>query len=291
MKKVLLILISIFWFSNVYASESDLSFTTDHKTGVITYKFSATSCGLDKAWISFWEYQINSEDKLLTKQFGNEINVVFYEGKSSKEKHEVSINVSKDLKKDTFYIAVPYVHRNGICGDDLQGGSPATEAYIVITDKNPTDYECGKYKLTLNDYKSLQPAQYFTRQGQCLLDGCFLKKLTTRDDDYKCYGEGTPTTEPIAPSPTTCQDIFGSFYDDLQMGFKAFKIVAPLLVLIFSVSEYLKAVFSKDAEGLKDANKRLIRRGILLVVLFFLPTILNILLSLLLGTEFGTCIS
>lgn len=86
-------------------------------------------------------------------------------------------------------------------------------------------------------------------------------------------------------------DSLGSFKDDLQNIFNAFKIVAPILTLVLSSFEYLTTVMNKDIDGsMKKTNKRFVTRLILVLLLYFIPTILNLLLGIVFDGA-GTCIS
>lgn len=82
----------------------------------------------------------------------------------------------------------------------------------------------------------------------------------------------------------------GNFKGDLENIFKAFKIVAPILTLALSSFEFLSAITSKQAEGLKGATKKFTTRLVLVVVLYFLPVILNLILDLVFPGA-STCIS
>ena len=78
----------------------------------------------------------------------------------------------------------------------------------------------------------------------------------------------------------SCETILGnSFLSLIKEIENIFRIVAPLLVLGLSTFDYVSAVVSKDAEGLKKANNKIIRRLILIVILFFLPTLVDIILG------------
>lgn len=92
------------------------------------------------------------------------------------------------------------------------------------------------------------------------------------------------------PSVDKNCNALGGFKDDLQSIFNAFKIVAPILTLVLSSFEYMTSITSKDGEGLKKANKRLINRIILVAILFFLPIILNVIIDLMFPGS-GVCVS
>jgi len=85
----------------------------------------------------------------------------------------------------------------------------------------------------------------------------------------------------------TCAGVFGDFYDDLVGLLKIIRILAPLMVLLLGTYDYMTAIFSKDAELLKKSNSRLVKRLILMAILFFLPILLNLLLGI---VNASTCI-
>ncbi len=58
------------------------------------------------------------------------------------------------------------------------------------------------------------------------------------------------------------------------------KIVIPLLLIIMGSIDFAKAVISSDDKAMKDAGSTLLRRFIAAVIIFLLPTILNLLLGL-----------
>ncbi len=86
-----------------------------------------------------------------------------------------------------------------------------------------------------------------------------------------------------------CSGVIGSFSEDLRSFLKIFRIIAPIMVMGLSVYEYLIAVINKDADQLKKCNGRLIKRIILMAVLFFLPSLVDLLLKLL-GDTYGLCL-
>lgn len=77
---------------------------------------------------------------------------------------------------------------------------------------------------------------------------------------------------------------------DLENILKIMRIVAPLLVVFLTSAELISAVASKDDDALKKAMGRLTTRILLVVVLFFLPIILNLLLGFI-DNKYSTCIN
>ena len=59
-----------------------------------------------------------------------------------------------------------------------------------------------------------------------------------------------------------------------------FKIVIPLLLIIFGMIELGKAVISSEEKAISKSTSSLIRRLIAAVVIFFIPTIVGAILGL-----------
>lgn len=119
------------------------------------------------------------------------------------------------------------------------------------------------------------------------IDNCFANTFDVNLNDKKIF---LLDNELGQPSVDKNCNALGGFKDDLQSIFNAFKIVAPILTLVLSSFEYMTSITSKDGEGLKKANKRLINRIILVAILFFLPIILNVIIDLMFPGS-GVCVS
>ena len=102
-----------------------------------------------------------------------------------------------------------------------------------------------------------------------------------------------------------CESIFGNIEDDgktydpnnnglpsvayvLQKIFDFMKVLGPLLVLVLSIMDLVKAVASSDKDALNKFLKTTSKRLIYAVLLFVVPTILNLVLSWV-TTSDGTC--
>ena len=86
-----------------------------------------------------------------------------------------------------------------------------------------------------------------------------------------------------ALSEETCSGLLG------ESTMEYMKILGPILVIAYSTYDYIVALVNKDPEEYKKVNKKLITRLILVVVLFFLPIILNLLLSFI-NDSYTTCV-
>ena len=69
----------------------------------------------------------------------------------------------------------------------------------------------------------------------------------------------------------------GSFMQDL---FTLIKIATPVIIIILTTIDYVKAIASSNADDMKKTNSRTIKRLIIGLIIFFLPFILDILFNL-----------
>lgn len=76
--------------------------------------------------------------------------------------------------------------------------------------------------------------------------------------------------------------------DMLQKILNIFRILAPILALVFSAMDFLKAVAAGAKDDLKNAGTRMMKRLIIVALLFFVPTLISLLLTLI-GNSNGTC--
>lgn len=99
-----------------------------------------------------------------------------------------------------------------------------------------------------------------------------------------------PYTDPSTGKETVkgCSIFPDEITEVLNKVLNIFRFLAPILLLVFSSFDFLKATTAGDKDALKTAGIRLIKRLVICVALFFVPTLINILLELF-GNMAGTC--
>lgn len=107
---------------------------------------------------------------------------------------------------------------------------------------------------------------------------------TSTDDDNE-YHEDEETDGPDAILTTgeaTCSGILGNtkFHQYLVDILNAIRIIGVAMVIVFSTMDFTKALIAQDSEALKKASQTSFKRLMIAIVIFFVPIILNILLSL-----------
>lgn len=120
-----------------------------------------------------------------------------------------------------------------------------------------------------------------------------LKNIVLLDNDLNDNNDNSTGTDGNTNDNSVDNNdcsILGDFKGDLQSILDMIRIFAPLLAAVISVYEYLAVLFMKNADELKKANKRLIKRLFLIAALWLLPTFLNLVLDLIDSGDYSTCI-
>ena len=93
----------------------------------------------------------------------------------------------------------------------------------------------------------------------------------------------------VTNSEVNCSSL-GMLRKDLQGIFKIFKIVAPILVIVLSIYDFIKAITGKVDGEMKKVFMKLLKRLAFALILFFLPNILDFFLGLV-DSGYSTCIN
>lgn len=92
----------------------------------------------------------------------------------------------------------------------------------------------------------------------------------------------------VLEDASECQDIIDAeVWDFLQQVFNVIKYAGPILCLVLSVADFVKAAASQDKDALVKASKTTGKRVVYALILFFIPTLINFLFPLL--GWVGTC--
>ena len=127
--------------------------------------------------------------------------------------------------------------------------------------------------------------------------GYFWISTTNTSDFTHNGGTGNITHVQTIPFPdiTDCQTLLGSPNDTgspayyLVFAFKVVRYVAIILLIVLSVIEFVTATASSDQESITKATKKTIRRFVLCIVIFALPTLLNFGLNFLYDRKMEVC--
>ena len=116
-----------------------------------------------------------------------------------------------------------------------------------------------------------------------------LNQISSYEENIKSTAE--LNTDPRTNNATTnnwnkviqCEDIFtndpGSVGWMLNTIFNYIKVIGPILVVLLSSLDFIKAVLGTDEKAMKEAQSKLIIRLVAAVALFLIPTLVQLLLS------------
>ena len=75
----------------------------------------------------------------------------------------------------------------------------------------------------------------------------------------------------------------------LQFVFNIMKYASIVMLFVFTISEYVKAIVSNNQDAIKKATIKAIKILIIAVIIFFLPILIKFLLTILGAYDPGTC--
>lgn len=90
-------------------------------------------------------------------------------------------------------------------------------------------------------------------------------------------------------SESLCDGIFNhKFGQIIKEALNFLKFIVPIIIIGLTIVDFIKAVVSQDDKEVNKAGNKLIKRIIIGVVIFLVPTILELILNLA-GIPYGTC--
>ena len=111
---------------------------------------------------------------------------------------------------------------------------------------------------------------------------------TSKGCQFNTVNEGN-NGEVFEIGDTDCSGIFkGEFGAFLKQIYSLIKFIVPIIILAFALIDFLKAIAASDPAEIKKAAIKLVKRMVIGVAIFILPTLLELLLAAA-GVEFGTC--
>lgn len=86
-----------------------------------------------------------------------------------------------------------------------------------------------------------------------------------------------------------CTEVLGQSFTEVLLDiFKIIRIVTPILLLVLIAKDLLSAVGQSKEDEMKKAIGLIVKRIIAAVLIFFIPTIVTLILNLI-GWSSGTC--
>ena len=97
----------------------------------------------------------------------------------------------------------------------------------------------------------------------------------------KTTNHGKTTEQSTKPEPNNCEELLGDdvieIIDDLM---KIIRIAVPILLIVFGMTDFLRATFSNSEENIKKDRDRFIKRIIAAIIVFIVPIFVDLVLHL-----------
>ena len=203
-----------------------------------------------------------------------------------------SCNANEDIgcpvdEHETFIV----YDNNGTAAIKASSSSANKASFNLVKINNDDFYELGKFTSCAKTLNSVYNGKINNIDSYSIGEKPgFFSSVTTVVFSRTSTAPKSTTKEAVTSySQATCEGILGTFKDDLVNIFKIIKIAGPILVFVYSAWDFLSAIFMKDDAQLKKASSKLVKRLILIAVLFFLPTILNVLLGII-NASYISCV-
>lgn len=109
-------------------------------------------------------------------------------------------------------------------------------------------------------------------------------------DDKAAVGVTGNSETLVGDAITDCKSITSTaFYKQLQKFFSIIKIATPILTIVLIMKDMVSAVVAGKDDDMKKAQKHAVIRLIVGVCIFLLPTLINVIVSLVDEVSGGTC--
>ena len=152
--------------------------------------------------------------------------------------------------------------------------------------------ECPKSKTTNQDFantftgKSGEVTFYGNNKGNQKLEYKSNKVETietNRKATVKASEKFTIDMKFVKITISSCEDLFKGAEDLLDMiksVITIVKIAIPLILIVTGTMDFAQAIFSSNEDGIKKAQGKFTKRVIMAVVIFLIPSVLKVLLSI-----------
>lgn len=78
-----------------------------------------------------------------------------------------------------------------------------------------------------------------------------------------------------------CESLIGEeMISFINKGMNIIKLIVPLLLIVFGVFDFVKAIFASNDDEIKKAQKSFIKRLIIAVIIFFSPILVNFIIDM-----------
>lgn len=172
------------------------------------------------------------------------------------------------------------------CLDNIEKSLFCTANFISVSDTSEgCPSEINVYDATYKNSRGIGNNSYLYFYPSRVSDFPKSQFATSLYDDHQnewvtyilndeCTNNSVPT--PIDPCNLISEKLMGYINEAL----KYIRIFVPILLLVLVAMDFLKAAFSSTEDAMKKTQAKTIKRIVIAVIIFFVPTIVNLILNL-----------
>ena len=175
-------------------------------------------------------------------------------------------------------------------GHSNNGGGGGSTNFDGMTDEAICQY-CNGFNSDSNSNPTEEMKTKCAELGCPINQSSWQGNITYDNISYEDY-------DPDADNLTGCEKVFGAYSNGkftnqkslgyfLQTAFNIIKYIVPIILIVLTMVDFLKAVSSGDKDIVKVATNKLVKRAIIALVIFLIPSLLQLVLGLV--TSYGTC--
>ena len=272
---VFILVISFISLSNVYAEETRKVCTYNNGNYEIRCNvkeesgFGGLTCGFLNASASYVAVTYNDDGSFETTTFTN------YESFSRSMSLSRRDFLNSNDEVDCNEVSTIYVDYNTL------SATTSFEVYDISTTSDCEDYE--------NVYNS-NPNRYSVVDGT---RGCAAYRLSTSTEEETPevptgggdFSDNEENSENVLNTSTFCTGAVQGVFTTIGWIFFFAKIIIPIILIIFGSIDLGKAVVASKDDEIKKSVKTLIIRAIAGIIIFFIPTILSLIVEVIGGDD------
>ena len=142
-----------------------------------------------------------------------------------------------------------------------------------------------KYEAIKENYikKMKEATDYYSKECNVPEDVAeIITENVTQDLSEKInkLDKSVQSPEEISSETLDCDNLFADIADMLKMAYFVIELVAILIVIVFTIIDYAKVFLADNQDAMKKSNQNLMRRIIILVIIFLLPALINLTLRI-----------
>lgn len=183
----------------------------------------------------------------------------------------------KDIKNTEYKHICIYANSEGTAGVTIYFNQ---SKYTVIGLTKDTMHSCIKLSELNKINNGNCPEKIYTSYSG---DKVFLSNNngTQIHEMFLLSDEAEPKEEEPDVNINSCSDLFGEdLVKEINKVMDVIKIAVPILLLVFGIADFFKATFDNSEDEMKKNRDRFIKRIIAAVIVFLVPTFVNLVLKL-----------